>query len=64
MTCPALVRVASTEAVLVGPLSPAGEQVQQRLGDVRLKSGIRKVVSPLKDVEGLHFKFHYNLYHK
>lgn len=23
-----------------------------------------KVVSPFKDVEGLHFKFHYNLYHK
>ena len=23
-----------------------------------------QVVSPLKDVEGLHFKFHYNLYHK
>ncbi|KIP08334.1 hypothetical protein PHLGIDRAFT_69512 [Phlebiopsis gigantea 11061_1 CR5-6] len=23
-----------------------------------------RVVSPLKDVEGLHFKFHYNLYHK
>lgn len=21
-------------------------------------------MSPLKDVEGLHFKFHYNLYHK
>lgn len=25
---------------------------------------VRKIVSPLKDVEGLHFKFHYNLYHK
>lgn len=24
----------------------------------------KQVVSPLKDVEGLHFKFHYNLYHK
>jgi methylenetetrahydrofolate dehydrogenase (NAD+) len=23
-----------------------------------------QVVSPFKDVEGLHFKFHYNLYHK
>jgi len=23
-----------------------------------------KIVSPLKDVEGLHSKFHYNLYHK
>lgn len=23
-----------------------------------------QIVSPLKDVEGLHFKFHYNLYHK
>lgn len=23
-----------------------------------------EIVSPLKDVEGLHFKFHYNLYHK
>jgi hypothetical protein len=25
---------------------------------------LKQVVSPLKDVEGLHFKFHYNLYHK
>ncbi|KAL1740092.1 hypothetical protein HDZ31DRAFT_48183 [Schizophyllum fasciatum] len=25
---------------------------------------LQQVVSPLKDVEGLHFKFHYNLYHK
>ncbi|KAH0840243.1 hypothetical protein J3R83DRAFT_1250 [Lanmaoa asiatica] len=25
--------------------------------------GGQQVVSPLKDVEGLHFKFHYNLYH-
>ncbi|KAN0097106.1 hypothetical protein V8E55_001552 [Tylopilus felleus] len=24
---------------------------------------LQQVVSPLKDVEGLHFKFHYNLYH-
>ncbi|RXW25467.1 hypothetical protein EST38_g407 [Candolleomyces aberdarensis] len=24
---------------------------------------LHQVVSPLKDVEGLHFKFHYNLYH-
>ena len=23
-----------------------------------------QVISPLKDVEGLHVKFHYNLYHK
>lgn len=23
-----------------------------------------QVVSPFKDVEGLHFQFHYNLYHK
>ena len=23
-----------------------------------------QLVSPFKDVEGLHFKFHYNLYHK
>lgn len=23
-----------------------------------------QIVSPFKDVEGLHFKFHYNLYHK
>ncbi|KIY52309.1 NAD(P)-binding protein [Fistulina hepatica ATCC 64428] len=26
-------------------------------------SYLQQVVSPLKDVEGLHFKFHYNLYH-
>jgi methylenetetrahydrofolate dehydrogenase (NAD+) len=25
---------------------------------------LQQVVSPLKDVEGLHFAFHYNLYHK
>ena len=25
---------------------------------------LQQVVSPLKDVEGLHFSFHYNLYHK
>jgi len=25
---------------------------------------LQQIVSPLKDVEGLHFKFHYNLYHK
>ncbi|KAJ7068754.1 hypothetical protein C8F01DRAFT_1208182 [Mycena amicta] len=25
---------------------------------------LQQVVSPYKDVEGLHFKFHYNLYHK
>ncbi|KJA29778.1 hypothetical protein HYPSUDRAFT_174632 [Hypholoma sublateritium FD-334 SS-4] len=24
---------------------------------------LQQIVSPLKDVEGLHFKFHYNLYH-
>ena len=30
----------------------------------KLLTCIRQVVSPLKDVEGLHFKFHYNLYHK
>ncbi|KAL7282664.1 hypothetical protein ACG7TL_004137 [Trametes sanguinea] len=25
--------------------------------------GVQQIVSPYKDVEGLHFKFHYNLYH-
>ncbi|OSX59439.1 hypothetical protein POSPLADRAFT_1150117 [Postia placenta MAD-698-R-SB12] len=25
---------------------------------------LQQIVSPFKDVEGLHFKFHYNLYHK
>jgi hypothetical protein len=27
-------------------------------------TGTAQIVSPFKDVEGLHFKFHYNLYHK
>ena len=31
---------------------------------VLILSLFKQVVSPLKDVEGLHFKFHYNLYHK
>ena len=25
---------------------------------------LQQIVSPFKDVEGLNYKFHYNLYHK
>lgn len=63
-TCPALVRIASTEAVHVGSLSAAGKYRDEALRTLGGMLRELQVVSPLKDVEGLHFKFHYNLYHK
>lgn len=56
----------SAKSLLVGSLPPAGKKIQSYLNcRERVEHGIHiQIVSPFKDVEGLHVKFHYNLYHK
>lgn len=47
-----------------GPLFATGESLRCVSSVLPLPKTLSKIVSPFKDVEGLHFKFHYNLYHK
>lgn len=46
-----------------GPVSSAGKTFPSPVNLCEYDT-LHQVVSPYKDVEGLHFKFHYNLYHK
>ena len=55
----------SYRRVFLGSLFTAGTMQPYNPADFGIHPiSLKQVVSPLKDVEGLHFKFHYNLYHK
>lgn len=62
--CPRCI-IQSSEGFKIITYSKYASGLSSTLGIVVLIfHGHRKVVSPFKDVEGLHTKFHFNLYHK